>query len=64
MQTVLASLEEEEALEALKKDLIAIKDVFVDRDSEQEQEQEADTEENGEPYLRTECFSSLRKSPK
>ncbi|KAJ8410979.1 hypothetical protein AAFF_G00180140 [Aldrovandia affinis] len=57
VQTVLASLEEE-ALEALKKDLIAIKDVFVERGSEQE----ADTEENGEPYLLTECPSPLPAS--
>ncbi|KAI1887648.1 hypothetical protein AGOR_G00192470 [Albula goreensis] len=51
VQAVLASLEEE-TLEALKKDLIAIKDVFVERDSDKEQE--ADTEENaadGEEFV-------------
>lgn len=61
MQAILASLEEQ-ALEALKKDLIAIKDVFAEGDPETEQE--AETEENGEPYSLTDFPSSLRKSPK
>lgn len=51
VQTVLASLEEE-TLEALKKDLIAIKDVFVEGDPMNEQE--AEPEENaasGEEFV-------------
>ncbi|KAJ8336034.1 hypothetical protein SKAU_G00393770 [Synaphobranchus kaupii] len=60
VQAVLASLEEG-TLEALKKDLIAIKDVFIEGDAEKEQE-EAETEENGEPYSLTEFPSHLPAS--
>uniref|UniRef100_A0A3B1JW17 Family with sequence similarity 114 member A1 n=1 Tax=Astyanax mexicanus TaxID=7994 RepID=A0A3B1JW17_ASTMX len=57
VQAALASLEEEQ-LELVKKELIAIKDIFIARE---EEDDETGAEENGDLYSQIRSFSPLRE---
>lgn len=59
VQEFLCSLEEED-LEVLKKDLIAIKEIFISR--EEEEEPEATSGENGDLYSQIQCSTPLCES--
>uniref|UniRef100_A0A3B1JP04 Family with sequence similarity 114 member A1 n=1 Tax=Astyanax mexicanus TaxID=7994 RepID=A0A3B1JP04_ASTMX len=58
VQAALASLEEEQ-LELVKKELIAIKDIFIARE---EEDDETGAEENGDLYSQIRSFSPLRET--